>query len=72
MQAYFIAQGADAKTALDRAYAALQGLVQREASVLSFIDTFYLLGVIFIAMIPLLFLMRRPHRGETTAPAMLD
>jgi DHA2 family multidrug resistance protein len=62
MQAYFVSRGADAATALQQAYAAVHGLVQREAAFLSFVDAFYLLGWIFLLMIPLLFLMRRSGR----------
>ena len=73
MQAYFISRGADAGTALQRAYAAVHGLVQREAAFLSFVDAFYLLGVIFLLMIPLLFLMRRPDKlSGAPAPAVVD
>jgi MFS transporter, DHA2 family, multidrug resistance protein len=72
LQAYFVSQGADAHTALMRAYAAMSGMVQREAALLSFIDAFYLLGVIFVVMIPLLFLMRKPRAGEPTAHAALE
>jgi hypothetical protein len=39
-------------------------MVQRQASMLSFLDTFRLLAFVFLAMLPLLLLMRRPsHRG---------
>ena len=40
-------------------------MVQRQAAMLSFLDTFRLLAFVFIAMLPLLLLMRRPaHRGS--------
>lgn len=70
LQAYFQSRGADSATALQRAYAAAGGMVQRQAALLSFIDAFSLLAVIFLAMIPLLFLMRKPstHGAE---PAMV-
>jgi MFS transporter, DHA2 family, multidrug resistance protein len=60
LQAYFRSRGADATTAMLQAYAASKGMVARQAAMLSFIDAFYLMGFIFIAMIPLLFVMRRP------------
>jgi DHA2 family multidrug resistance protein len=66
MQAYFMSRGADAATALDRAYAAMAGMVQRQAAMLSFVDAFWLLGVIFLVMLPLLFLMRKPRGGGET------
>jgi len=68
MQRFFMSRGADAVTATRQAYAALSGLVQQQASMLSFIDAFWLLGAIFLAMLPLLLLMRRPrHQGGAAA-----
>ena len=72
LQAYFISQGADATTALKRAHAALEGMVQQQAAFLSFVDAFYLLGVIFVVMIPLLFLMRKPRGGERAVAAAME
>jgi DHA2 family multidrug resistance protein len=60
MQGAFMAAGADAVTASERAYAALFGLVQRQATMVSFVGIFQLMGVIFIALIPLVLLMQRP------------
>jgi len=50
------------------AAAAINGLVQRQASLLAFIDMFRLLGVVFLVLIPVVFLMRRP-RGTPAAVA---
>ncbi len=73
LQSYFISRGDDTGTALQRAYAGLHGMVVREAAFMSFVDAFYLLGVVFLAMIPLLFLMRRPAKVTTGEPvAMVD
>jgi DHA2 family multidrug resistance protein len=59
----FMAAGADGVTATDRAYAALFGMVQRQASMVSFVGIFQLLGIMFLAMIPLVLLMHRPRMG---------
>jgi len=64
----FIASGADPVTATQRAYAALFGAVQRQAAMVSFVDLFRLLGGIFLLLLPLVLLMRRP-RGRATAAA---
>lgn len=72
LQAYFVSQGADAGTALMRAYASISGVVRQQAALLSFIDAFYLMGVIFLAMLPLLFLMRRPGRAEERPHAVME
>ncbi len=65
----FMAAGADAATASSRAYAALFGQVRRQAAMVSFVGIFQLLGLIFLVMIPLVLLMRRPRasRGPTAA-----
>src|SRR6478609_6907819 len=55
----FMAAGADVTTATDRAYAALFGMVQRQASMVSFVGIFQLLGFLFLGMIPLVLLMHR-------------
>jgi len=64
MRSTFMAQGADFVTATDRARAAVFGMVQREAMMLSFTDVFRLLALLFLAMLPLLLLMRSPRRGK--------
>jgi MFS transporter, DHA2 family, multidrug resistance protein len=62
--ANFIAKGADPITAARMAYAAVFGMVQRNATMMAFIDVFRLLGILFIVTLPLLFFMKSPkHRG---------
>jgi DHA2 family multidrug resistance protein len=61
LRAAFIAAGSDAATATTRAYAALFGMVQRQATMVSFVGIFQLLGVMFIALVPLVLLMKRPR-----------
>jgi MFS transporter, DHA2 family, multidrug resistance protein len=63
MRAAFMAAGNDAATATSRAYAALFGMVQRQAAMVSFVGIFQLLGILFLVLIPLVLLMRRPRRG---------
>jgi DHA2 family multidrug resistance protein len=68
LRAAFIAQGADAVTATHKAYAALFGLVQQQSIMLSFNYAFGFLALVFLAMIPLIFIQRRPHdKGPTIA-----
>jgi DHA2 family multidrug resistance protein len=64
MRAAFVARGADLATAARQAQAAVWGLVQRQASMLSFTDVFRLMALLFIALLPLLFLMRTPRAGR--------
>jgi DHA2 family multidrug resistance protein len=63
----FMARGSDAATALAQAYAALGGIVQQQAYMISFIHVFQVLAIIFVAVLPLLLVMRRPRRGSAAA-----
>ena len=64
----FIARGADAATATQRAYASVFGMVQQQAAMLSFIDGFRLLGISFLVFAPLILLMKKPtHATEHVA-----
>ena len=47
--------------AMHKAYALLQGNLFRQATMLAYIDNFWLLGVAILAMVPLVFLMKRPN-----------
>jgi DHA2 family multidrug resistance protein len=58
-----IAAGSDAVTATQRAYVILNGMLFRQASMVSFVMLFRLLGLVFLLMVPLVFIMRRPKRG---------
>jgi DHA2 family multidrug resistance protein len=59
--------GASAADASHRAYALVQSTVQRQASMLGYIDCFWLLGVAALCMIPLVFVMRKTRPGAATA-----
>jgi DHA2 family multidrug resistance protein len=60
-RAAMVAAGADIVTATNRAYALLFGMVQRQAAMVSFVGIFQLLGILFVALTPLVLLMRRPQ-----------
>ena len=60
LRSWFIFRGADAVTATHRAYDALFRLVQQQAAMLSFNQVFWMMGILFLVMMPLVFLMRRP------------
>jgi len=68
-RAAFLAAGSDGVTATNRAYAALFGLVQRQATMVAFVGIFQLMGVIFIALVPLVLLMKRPKPRAATPGA---
>jgi DHA2 family multidrug resistance protein len=66
----FLARGADLATATGQARGALFGLVQRQAAVMSFNDVFRLLALFFLALLPLVFLMRAPRAGQRSSAAL--
>jgi DHA2 family multidrug resistance protein len=62
------ASGASASHALEQARALLYSQLIRQSSMQAFVDVFWLLGATCLAMIPLMFLMKkaRPHRGPVS------
>jgi DHA2 family multidrug resistance protein len=69
LRAMYLAAGADLATAQLRAEAAVFGLVQRHAAMLSFIDVFRFMGGLFLLMLPLIFLFRRPKHQRAPVGA---
>ncbi|HEX9490616.1 MAG TPA: DHA2 family efflux MFS transporter permease subunit, partial [Stellaceae bacterium] len=69
MQQAFAATTGNAADALQKAQALLYATVQKQAAMLSYIDSFWVMGVIFIALVPLLFLMKKPQPGAAAPPA---
>jgi MFS transporter, DHA2 family, multidrug resistance protein len=67
MRGAFIAGGSDPTTATTRAYAGLFGMVQREAAMVSFVGLFQLLGVLFLLLVPLVLIMKRPKGRSAVA-----
>ena len=64
-----IAAGSDAVTATQRAYVILEGMLFRQASMVTFVTIFRVMGMVFLLMIPLVFLMKRPKRGGAAVAA---
>ncbi|HVO63928.1 MAG TPA: DHA2 family efflux MFS transporter permease subunit [Terriglobales bacterium] len=63
LQAFFQSRGADAVTANRKALGAIYGLLQRHASMLSFVEAFWVMTIMFLAMLPFLLLLRyQPHQ----------
>jgi len=57
-QARFLAKGFDQYTAYRKALGALYGMVLAQASMLSFVEAFWIMGIVFLVMLPFLFLLR--------------
>ena len=53
-----------------QAFAALFGLVQREATMVALVRVFQYLGVLVLTLIPLIAFTERPHRGEHSEPIL--
>jgi len=64
-----MAAGADVVTATQRAYAVLHGMLLQQASMVSFVMLFRLLGIVFLLMLPMVLIMKRPKRGGGPAAA---
>jgi len=69
LQQFFTSRGADPALASHRAQAAVFGIVQQQASMLSYDYVFVFLGVMFLAMIPFVLLMKRPQTQSGRMPA---
>jgi DHA2 family multidrug resistance protein len=67
MKGSMVARGSDPVTAVRQSYIALWGMVERQASMQAFVDTFRAMGIVFLLVLPLLFAMKRPkhHSGGT-------
>jgi DHA2 family multidrug resistance protein len=65
----FVAMGAGASEASHRAMAQLSAQVDLQANVLGFANSFWVLGLLVMFLIPLPFLMRRPSGEEAKASA---
>jgi MFS transporter, DHA2 family, multidrug resistance protein len=63
MTSNFSGGGSGPGTALRQAYAMMQANVIRQATMLAYIDNFWLLGVIIFCLIPCVFLIRKPKPG---------
>jgi DHA2 family multidrug resistance protein len=63
LRSMFQAKGSDPVTASHQAYAAVFGMVQRHSVMLSFLEVFRVLALIFALMIPLILIMKRPGKG---------
>lgn len=66
-QAVFQHHGSDPVTSMRQSFGALYNTLQQQSSLLSFIDVFYVMGWLFLLIVPLVLLMQKPKhpRGNT-------
>jgi DHA2 family multidrug resistance protein len=69
LRAMYMSQGASPVLANRRALASVYGLVQQQTAMLTFVDVFRLLMMVFVVMLPLLFLLKKPPKGGPRGPA---
>jgi len=62
-----LARGASAYEASRQAYGLVSGMVAQQATMLAYIDDFWLVGVAVVAMIPFIFLMKKVKPGGPIA-----
>ena len=64
---FFHQGGADWTTAGQKAQNLLYGMLQQQSSLLSFLETFRVLGFLFLGLLPLIFLMHKTLHGKKKA-----
>lgn len=70
-KAWFISRGMDPTTAGKQAIGAVWGMLQQQASMVSFIHAFRFLAIMFLVMLPLILIMKPPsHKAGGGAAAM--
>jgi len=69
LRSAMIAGGADPITATQKAQAILFGMVQRQATMLSFLNMMKIFGGLFILILPLIWLARSPRARKEPSPA---
>lgn len=68
LRALLMRRGSNYFTATRQAYAALFGMVKRQATMLAFIQTFRVLGVACLVVLPFILLMRHATTRDTAKP----
>jgi DHA2 family multidrug resistance protein len=61
LQLAMVAHGADPATAMRQSYGAIWGILQRQSSMVAFVDTFRAMAVVFLLVLPLLMFMKKPR-----------
>ena len=67
LTAKFLQGGLDPAAAAQKAYAMVQANVIRQATMLGYLDCFWVLGALILCLVPVVFLMKKPKRGGPMA-----
>ncbi len=68
MKSWFELHGSNPVEASRKALGAMYGMVQQQAMMLSFVEAFWVMGIIFFCMAPLLLLLRNPRKLHPHEP----
>jgi MFS transporter, DHA2 family, multidrug resistance protein len=71
MRGWFLSHGSNSVDAARKSMGAMYGLVKQQAALLSFVEAFWIMGVIFLCMLPLVLLLRNardlhPHEKKSS------
>jgi len=66
----FMSQGFSANEALEKAYQVINGSIARQSAVLSYMDIFLYLGILFLLCVPFVLLIRK--NKNNSSPAISD
>jgi DHA2 family multidrug resistance protein len=71
VQGWFVQHGSNSVDAMRKSLGAMYGMVQQQAALLSFVEAFWVMGVIFLCMLPLVLLLRNardlhPHENKSS------
>ncbi len=69
LRANFMAHGIDGVTASRKALGAIYGMVQQHASMLAFVEAFWIMGVVFLVMLAFLPLLQYSKKARAPKPA---
>ncbi|RSK31088.1 DHA2 family efflux MFS transporter permease subunit [Hymenobacter metallilatus] len=64
LTASFMSKGASLLDAQQQAYAALSGMIMKQTSIVTYGQTFLMIGTFFLLCLPLILLVQRPKPGE--------
>ena len=67
-QGAMMAHSGDPVAAAKQSYMTLWGTVQRQSAMLAFVDTFRAMAIVFLLVLPFLFIMKRPKHHRAAGP----
>lgn len=70
MQQMFISKGYSANESLSKAYQLIEGMLMKQATVLTYMDVFLYLGILFLICVPLVLFLIRRGAGKMDSSAM--